>query len=87
MGYSVDPQGSVMGQLTPSTTDVVYGKFGVEITRAWLFLCDVADAAKFEEGGTVSYDGRDFSVAAAPKVYSGFGRADNCEVALSEVSA
>lgn len=85
LGYGDDAQGSVQCQMTPGNATVMFDKFGVNVSRPWVLLCNADEAIKFSEGGRVTWNAREFAVVGAPEAFVGFGAADNCQVSLSEV--
>jgi len=70
--------------LYPMTPEVAANQFGVDVRRPQGFLCGTSDAAAFEQGGRVTFDGRVFAVAADPAVYKSIAAADNALILLDE---
>lgn len=57
------------GQLTPGAYAMVVERFGIELAKPCLLLCDLETGALMTEGGRVLKDGRTYSVKTPPKLW------------------
>ena len=78
---------SVKGQLTPEASTSVFERWGLELLRPHLFLCDAPDAVLFKTGYRVTFAGRTFRVMADPKVWDAEASTSHAEIALDELNA
>lgn len=57
------------GQITPGGYSAVLERFGVELERPALLLCDLEAGAMMTEGGRVLHHERTYGVKAPPKLW------------------
>ena len=87
--YEVQPAAegtavSVDGQLTPISSQAAFERFGVELSRPHLWMCDDTDASSIKVGYKATVGSREFFVKSPPMIWDAIASISCMECILEE---
>jgi hypothetical protein len=80
-----ESNGTVSCMMAPEKASTVFERFAVEVVSPYVLYAEMTDAALFEIGGQVAWQGKDFEIVAMQEWDHGLP-ADHIEVALRKVN-
>ena len=75
---------SIQGQLTPLTSQAAFDRFGVELSRPHLWMCDDTDSSSIKVGYRATYGSRKFEVKSPPMIWDAISAISCAECVLEE---
>ena len=75
---------SVDGQLTPISSQSAFERFGVELSRPHLWMCDDTDASSIKVGYKATVGSREFFVKSPPMIWDAIASISCMECVLEE---
>lgn len=84
---STEPEVERHVHIQPATATVAYEQFGVEETNTFLLMDNPDAIAYYAAFGRVSWDGKEYAILAAPKLWDQVALASHIEVLIQEITA
>jgi hypothetical protein len=78
---------TVRGQISGISSETAFSQFGVEVTRGFELLCNIADATYHKVGYKVTWNTREFIVKSDANTQNHGMPADHSRFLIEEVSA
>lgn len=82
---STEPEVERHVHIQPASTTVAYEQFGVEETNTFLLMDDPGAIAYYQAFGRVTWDGKEYAILAAPKLWDQVALASHIEVLIQEI--